>query len=66
MSNNRKDTNWINAKEFKPQNHSPLPWRVEKQIMWHKVIAANGKVVCSCRNILDAERIVLLSGSTDR
>jgi len=27
-------------------------------LIWHSVIAANGKNVCNCRNILDAKMIV--------
>lgn len=46
------------VKEFLPESHNPLPWEVEKRVIWHRIVAANGKVVCNCRNIKDAEFIV--------
>lgn len=56
MKNEYKEKNGVN--EFTPESHNPLPWRVEKRMIWHRVVAANGKVVCNCRNIKDAEFIV--------
>ena len=46
------------VKEFNPKDHNPLPWKVEKKDIWHRVVSANKKVVCNCRNIKDAELIV--------
>lgn len=44
--------------EFTPSMPNPLPWRLEKRSIWHRVVASNNKVVCNCRNIKDAELIV--------
>lgn len=46
------------AKEFKPTDHSKLPFKVVPSMIWNKVIDATGKTVCNCRNIKDAELIV--------
>lgn len=46
------------ANEFIPKTQNPLPWKVEKRDIWHRVVASNNKVVCNCRNIKDAELIV--------
>lgn len=51
-----KRRNGVN--EFIPKYNNPLPWVVEKKDIWHRVISSNGKVVCNCRNIKDAELIV--------
>ena len=44
--------------KFKPITSNPKPWKVNKRDVWHSVVADNGKTVCNCRNILDAEEIV--------
>ena len=46
------------VREFIPKDHNPLPWRVEECMVWHRVVSSEGKVVCNCRNIKDAELIV--------
>lgn len=46
------------VKEFKPASHNPLPWRVCPGQIWTGINDANGKRVCNCRNIKDAELIV--------
>jgi hypothetical protein len=48
----------MKTKDFTPKETSPTPWRVVEKLIWHSVIAANGKNVCNCRNILDAKMIV--------
>lgn len=57
-------------KEFIPSTHNPLPWRVMSNDgrcgIWTGVLDANGKRVCNCRNIKDAELIVKAVNSTDR
>lgn len=57
-------------KEFKPTTHNPLPWSVMPKNgragIWNGVLDANGKRVCNCRNIKDAELIVKAVNSTDR
>jgi len=45
----------MKTKDFTPKETSPTPWRVVEK---YSVIAANGKNVCNCRNILDAKMIV--------
>lgn len=44
--------------KFYPKDHNPTPWKVEEKDVWHRVVSANNKVVCNCRNIKDAELIV--------
>jgi len=46
--------------KFNPLSHNPTPWRVQEGMIWHAVVAANGKRVCNCRNIKDAELIATL------
>lgn len=47
-------------KEYKPKTHSKLPFKVMRKSVWHSVKDADGKTVCNCRNIMDAELIVRL------
>lgn len=62
----RREISLKTPKQFNPTTHSPLPFVVDRGNVWHRVVAANGKVVCSCRNIKDAEMIVKAVNSTDR
>lgn len=58
----------MKAKEFKPTAHNPLPWSVMptngRLGIWNGVIDTNGKRVCNCRNIKDAELIVFAVNKT--
>lgn len=54
----KDNSGWINSKKFNPKTHNPTPFKVIEKDLWHSVVAANGKTVCSCRNIKDAEFIV--------
>ncbi len=44
--------------EFIPKSNNPTPWKVLPSPIWNGVVDANGKRVCNCRNIKDAELIV--------
>lgn len=44
--------------KFIPKSNNPLPWKVLESDIWSGVVASNGKRVCNCRNIKDAELIV--------
>ncbi len=44
--------------KFRPTEISDLPWTVLKRDVWHSVKSSDGKTVCNCRNIKDAEFIV--------
>lgn len=46
--------------KFEPTSSNPKPWKLVESMIWHKVQASNGKTVCNCRNIKDAELIVKL------
>ena len=50
------------TKNFEPKTNNPLPWCLmssdDRARIWFGVSDANGKRVCNCRNIKDAELIV--------
>jgi hypothetical protein len=48
----------MTAKKFNPTSNNPIPWKVSARPIWSGIISANGKRVCNCRNIKDAELIV--------
>lgn len=54
----KDNSGWINSKKFNPKTHNSTPFKVIEKDLWHSVVAANGKTVCNCRNIKDAEFIV--------
>ena len=58
MSQNKTYKDKYGTKEFIPTSHNPTPWKVMASPIWNGIVSVNGKRVCNCRNIKDAELIV--------
>jgi len=64
MSKEKTYKEKFGVKEFIPMSNNPTPWKVLASPIWNGIVAANGKRVCNCRNIKDAELIVKAVNST--
>lgn len=58
MSKEKTYKEKFGVNEFIPTENNPTPWKVIKSSIWQKVVSTNGKTVCNCRNIKDAELLV--------